>query len=133
MNAVSAAKSGAERADMQLHERSILVVEDETIIAFLIEDMLAELGFHDVLHVASVPEAMALSRARLPDVAVLDVNVGNTPVYPVAERLAAAHIPFVFASGYGNAGIPAQWKSVPTIQKPFERVTLAAAIGSILG
>jgi len=75
----------------------------------------------------------ALLRARLPDVAILDVNVGNTPVYLVAERLAAANIPFIFASGYGNAGIPVQWKSLPTIQKPFERMTLAAAIGSILG
>jgi len=132
MNAVSTTELGPRVLICSRASVRFLLVEDETVIAFLIEDMLAELGFHHVLHAASVPDAIALLRARLPDVAILDVNVGNTPVYPIAELLVAANIPFMFASGYGNAGIPAQWKSVPTIQKPFEGGTLAAAIGSIL-
>ncbi|WP_119459198.1 response regulator [Rhodospirillaceae bacterium SYSU D60014] len=110
----------------------ILVVEDETIISFLIEDMLQELGCAVVWHAGDVREALALLRDRRPDVAVLDVNLGRELAYPIAAQLDAARIPFIFATGYGRDGIPDEWASRPVIQKPFAIETLAAALDSVL-
>jgi len=118
---------------LRLEDRCILVVEDEPIVALLMEDVLAELGCRQVLHAAGVPEALALLRAHRPDAAVLDVNLKNVQVYPVAEYLAAAHIPFIFATGYGRGGVAERWNDTLVLQKPFEQSTLAAALGSILG
>lgn len=98
---------------------SILVVEDETIVSFLIEDMLAEHGCADIRHAAAIGGALALIDERVPDAAVLDVNLAGLPVFPVAERLAALRVPFIFATGYGRRGIPDQWSGRPVVQKPF--------------
>jgi CheY-like chemotaxis protein len=111
---------------------TVLLVEDETLISFLIEDMLRQLGCSDVWHVSAVGQALSILRQRRPDVAVLDVNLGGEPVYPVVERLAAAEIPFVFATGYGRTGLPQQWNGRPVVQKPFALEALAAALGSAL-
>jgi CheY-like chemotaxis protein len=132
MDDVPTARAVALLADLHVQDYCILLVEDETVIAFLIEDMLTDLGFRQVIHVASVPDAMALLRTKRPDAAILDVNVRNAPVYPVAESLAAARVPFMFATGYGPGAIPAPWRYVTVIQKPFEPATLAVALGSIL-
>jgi CheY-like chemotaxis protein len=98
---------------------SVLIVEDESIISFLIEDMLAELGAAGVRHAAGVAEALRLIEAQRPDAAVLDLNLGGEPIHAVAERLAALNVPFVFATGYGRQGIPPQWAGRPVLQKPF--------------
>jgi CheY-like chemotaxis protein len=110
----------------------ILVVEDETLVSFLIEDMLAELGCAAVRHASGVREAMALLDARRPDAAVLDVNLGGERVHAVAERLDRDGIPFVFASGYGREGIGKAWSRVPVVQKPFSVEALGGALGSVL-
>ena len=116
----------------RLRDLCILVVEDEPIVAMLIEDMLTDLGCRQVLHANGVPEALALLHTRLPDAAILDVNLKNVRVYPVAEYLAAARIPFIFATGYGRSGVAENWKDTLVIQKPFEQSTLENALGCIL-
>ena len=110
----------------------VLVVEDETLVSFLIEDMLAELGCADVWHASAVSEALSLLGERRPDAAVLDVNLGGEPVYPVASRLDAARIPFVFATGYGRKGLAEEWDARPVVQKPFAAEALAAALQTVL-
>ena len=111
----------------------VLVVEDETIVSFLVEDMLEALGCAEVWHAGDVVGALAILRDRRPDIAVLDVNLGHEPAYPIAERLEAERIPFAFATGYGRDGIPDRWAAWPVIQKPFTQEVLAAALGSLLG
>ncbi len=111
----------------------ILLVEDETVVSFLIEDMLKELGCANIWHARGVDQAIAILRDRQPDAAVLDVNLAGEPGYPIAEQLESAQIPFLFATGYGRYGIPAQWASKPTIQKPFRYDALAQALASLLG
>jgi len=64
-----------------------LVVEDETIIALLVEDMLKELGFNEVVKASSVPQAIAALETAPPDIVILDVNLAGVQAYPVAERL----------------------------------------------
>ncbi len=110
----------------------VLLVEDETLISFLVEDMLQELGCSDVWHASGVSQALAILGERRPDVAVLDVNLGGELVYPLVSQLDAAAIPFLFATGYGRTGLPRHWNERPVLQKPFALDTLAAALGSAL-
>ena len=124
--------SDAGRKQTQLRGLKVLLVEDETLISFLVEDMLHELGCSEVWHAGAVSQAVAILRDRRPDIAVLDVNLGGELVYPLVERLAAARIPFIFATGYGRTGLPGDLTGRPVIQKPFALHTLADAIASAL-
>jgi CheY-like chemotaxis protein len=95
----------APRGASPLAGLTVLIVEDETIISFLIEDMALELGAGEICHAAGVAEALAFLAERRPDTAIVDVNLGGELAYPVAERLAALGVPFVFATGYGRQGV----------------------------
>ena len=83
----------------------VLLVEDEAVIAMLTESMLAEMGCDDVAIAGSVAQALSAIDSRPPDLAVLDVNLRGQMVLPVAEKLAAAGIPFTFATGYGASEV----------------------------
>jgi CheY-like chemotaxis protein len=101
--------------------RKVLVVEDETLVAMLLEDMIAELGGAIAGSASRVGRALELlaDSARGIDLAVLDVNLGGEEAFPVAEALADRGVPFAFLTGYGNAGLPEKWRNHPTLQKPF--------------
>ena len=111
---------------------TVLVVEDETMIALLIEDMLLELGCREVWHASSVADAITRLADRRPDIAMLDVNLNRELVYPVAAWLQGAGIPFLFATGYGGAMVPEEVAAHPLLHKPFTVETLAAALGDTL-
>jgi CheY-like chemotaxis protein len=111
----------------------VLVVEDEFLIALMIEDMLTELGCAQVWQAGGVGDALAILRVRRPDAAVLDVNLAGEPAYPVAEQLDARTIPFIFTTGYGRQGMPDLWARRPIIQKPFTAEDLRAVLESVLG
>jgi DNA-binding NtrC family response regulator len=117
---------------VSLEGLTLLVVEDETIISFLLEDMLADLGCKAVLHAGRVSDALEIIRKNKPDAAVLDVNLGGEHAYPVAAELAAAQVPFVFTTGYGASGIQAEWAKRPVIQKPFRLESLSEALGKAI-
>jgi CheY-like chemotaxis protein len=97
----------------------VLIVEDEMTIAFMIEDMLLDLG-HQVVSIAMrLPEALdAAARLDL-DMALLDVNLDGLRSFPVAEILIRRGIPFAFSTGYGPAGLEEPFASRPVLQKPF--------------
>ncbi|HEX6011198.1 MAG TPA: response regulator [Geminicoccaceae bacterium] len=86
--------------DSPLSGRRVLVVEDELIVAFLLEDMLAGLGCAVVGPAARVDQALALLDAEAIDAALLDVNLNGHKSYPVADALAARGVPFVFSTAY---------------------------------
>ncbi len=115
-----------------LDRLNVLIVEDEAIISFLIEDMLLELGCRNVINVAGVLEALSALDENNPDVAVLDVNLDGEEVYPVAEKLKTRGIPFVFTTGYGSDGLKPEWVQTPVVQKPFRADTLAKVLLSVL-
>lgn len=102
----------------------ILLVEDEMLVAMLIEDILVDAGHVVVGPLAHVDRALEAARLETVDLAILDVNVHGGPVYPVAEVLSARGIPFAFASGYGVCGLSKEWQDRPTLQKPFRREDL---------
>ena len=99
--------------------RRVLVVEDEYLVAMLVEEMLESLGY-DVAQVAPTLEAAmnAATNASF-DVAILDINLNGNPSVPIAEVLMARSIPFIFATGYGPAGLDSRFALTPTLQKPF--------------
>jgi CheY-like chemotaxis protein len=113
---------------LSLEGLTVLIVEDETIVAMLLEDMLEELGCSRVLHAGSIDEAIGLVRERKPDAAMVDVNLGGVYAYPVAASLAEAGVPFVFTTGYGADGIAAEWAARPVVQKPFSMENLSATL-----
>jgi len=103
------------------------------IVSLLLEDMLASLGCANVVHAASVSTALEEIAKAMPDIAVLDVNLGNEMVYPVAEQLNVAGVPFVFTTGYGRGAIKLEWAARPCVQKPFNIDAFASALRSALG
>ena len=109
---------------------NVMVVEDEAIISFLIEDMLLTLGCASVVHAAGVKQALSVLAENTPDAAVLDVNLAGEPGYAVAEKLEENGVPFVFATGYGESGLPERWRERPVVQKPFTLESLESALRS---
>lgn len=99
----------------------LLVVEDEALVAMALEDMLDGMGcvVVDVAGTVSRGVALAADDRLSIDGAILDVNLGGEKVYPVAERLAARGVPFVFCTGYGMSGIASDFAHVPTLAKPY--------------
>lgn len=118
-------------ADAQSRGR-VLLVEDESMVAMLIEDMVADLGWEVVAVATRVEEALEIAATKPFDFAILDVNLAGTKSFPVAEALRARRIPFVFATGYGSAAVENLYRGTPTLQKPFHQHELARAITDAL-
>ncbi len=114
--------------NISLDGQTILILEDELIIAFALEDMLSDMGA-EVLLTSSLEEASAqLNKAEKVTLAVLDVNVHGAKSYPFAEELLRREVPMIFASGYGDAEHPPQFAGTPTLTKPYTRQELAQAL-----
>jgi CheY-like chemotaxis protein len=112
----------------------VLLVEDETLVAMLLEDMVADLGGTVVGSASRVSRALDLiGEEGGIDLAVLDVNLGGENAFPVAEVLAERGVPFAFSTGYGSAGLPEPWRSRPTLQKPFTQTQVEAVLRQALG
>lgn len=111
----------------------ILIVEDETLITMLLEDILDELGCSISGTAATLRQAQDLAATIQVEAAILDVNLGGDPVFPVAAQLAARNIPLVFASGYGASGLPDEWQGHPTLPKPFMPDQVEAVLRQMLG
>jgi CheY-like chemotaxis protein len=114
-----------------LPARRVLIVEDEILIGMLLEDMLGDLGYQVAASASRVEDALRLAREVDADAAILDVNLNGQEVYPVAEVLTGRGIPFVFATGYGERGLPQAYQQRPTLQKPFQQDTLERKLASL--
>lgn len=110
-----------------------LIVEDEALVAMLIEDILCDLNYEIAGVAGRLEQALKLVETLTFDFAVVDLNLNGVRTYPVAEALAARGAPFLFVTGYGVAGVDEAWKSRPILQKPFEAYELDAAIRKALG
>jgi CheY-like chemotaxis protein len=116
-----------------LEGRRVLLVEDEAMIALLLEDMLGDLGCEVVGPAYALAPAMALASGEAPiDVAILDVNIAGHPVFEVADALRARQVPLVFSSGYGESGLRDVDRGAPVLGKPFRAGELAAALREAL-
>jgi CheY-like chemotaxis protein len=116
----------------ELSNRKVLVVEDEMIIAMLIEDMLDEFGCKLVGPATNVPRALELIAKESIDVAVLDLNLDGKDTYAIADALQRKNVPFIFATGYGSAGLRQEYGNRPVLQKPFPASDLETALTEAL-
>jgi len=112
--------------DKRLAGLRILVVEDEAIIAMLLEDMLADFGCEVVGVVPTIETALAAVRDQPVDGALLDMNIHGESTVRVAEELAGRAIPFLLVTGYGDRdNDPPVIKAAPRLKKPFRQDELA--------
>jgi PAS domain S-box-containing protein len=102
-------------------KRRVLLVEDEALVAMMIQETLAELGFQVIGPISTASEALAAARENHFDAAVLDINLGDGLVYTVAEILAKRGVPFIFVTGYDADSVDARFSGVTVLQKPIER------------
>jgi CheY-like chemotaxis protein len=114
--------------------KQVLIVEDETLVAMLLEDMIADLGGTVAGTASRVRHALEIlgDPARPIDLAVLDVNLGGEDAFPIAAALAERGVPFAFSTGYGSGGLPESWRTRPVLQKPFTEEQVRAVLSRAL-
>jgi CheY-like chemotaxis protein len=97
----------------------VLLIEDEAMIAMMLEDFLEQLGCVVVATASRLEDALVQAGGPGMDVAMLDINLAGELSYPVADLLRARGVPFVFVTGYGTAGLPERLRDAPVLGKPF--------------
>ena len=104
--------------------KRIMIVEDEALVAMLLSESVAELGFSVVGPFSKAAAAIAGMKDTPIDVAILDINLAGETVYPVASLLREQGIPYIFVTGYGSESIDPEFVDIPVLQKPIERERL---------
>lgn len=91
-----------------------------------------ELGYEPVGPATKLESALSLANEAAIDAAILDLNLNGQETYAVAEVLSRRGIPFVFATGYGSAGLLEHYRGASTLQKPFQRHELESAVSRVV-
>lgn len=114
--------------------KSVLVVEDQMLIAMDLEQILDEAGLSVLATVTSSRDAIAyLSSSHVPDVAILDVNLGDGTSEPIAQLLTEMGVPFMFATGYGESGeVQELFPDAPVVRKPYSKEAILAQLGRLI-
>ena len=110
----------------------MFLVEDETLIRMMIAGMVEGLGHTVVAEAGNIGDALKLAQTADFEIAILDINVGGNRIEPVAEIISDRCLPFIFASGYGAAGMPEKFRDRTVLQKPFLMERLGEAIETAL-
>jgi CheY-like chemotaxis protein len=113
--------------------RRILIVEDEMLVALVLQDMLVDLGCVVIGPSTTVDEALSQIEKQIPDAAVLDVNLNGQMSYPVADALLARRAPFVFSTGYSSNRLQEGYRTCPALQKPYHMTELRDALARVMG
>jgi PAS domain S-box-containing protein len=104
--------------------RRVLLVEDEALVAMMIQECLTEYGHSVVGPISRAADALAAARQGEFDAAILDINLSDGMAYPVAEILSQRGVPFAFVTGYEADTVDERFSKVPVLQKPIERQML---------
>jgi CheY-like chemotaxis protein len=118
-----AATNAAAEATMA-NCRRVLLVEDEALVAMMIQECLTEYGHSVVGPIGRAAEALAAAKQGEFDAAILDINLSDGMAYPVAEILSQRGVPFAFVTGYEADRVDERFSNVPVLQKPIERQML---------
>jgi CheY-like chemotaxis protein len=116
---------------MPLHGLKVLLVEDEAIIAMMVEHLLGDLGCEVVGTAGELAQAFAIAEREAFDCAILDVNLAGQRVDPFVDLLKARGAPFIFATGYGAAGVREEDRAWPVLLKPINSRKLGEALGRL--
>ena len=115
-------------------QRRILVVDDEMLVAMMLEDMLIELGYEVVGPAATLSEGLRHAETAELDGAILDLSLGRGVVStPIAEVLTKRGVPFLLATGYGSAAQTDGFEPAGVLGKPFSAGDVQAALEAALG
>jgi DNA-binding response OmpR family regulator len=117
--------------DKTAQQACVLVCEDEMFVAMMLQDRLEHVGYR-VLMAARVDKGLELATTEPVDVALLDINLAGKDSFPIAEKLRARGVPFLFSSGYGAQGLPEAWRGARVLQKPYDTRELTAALAALL-
>jgi light-regulated signal transduction histidine kinase (bacteriophytochrome)/CheY-like chemotaxis protein len=122
----------AREVSALLRGKNVLLVEDSLIIALDAEDLLDRLGADSVHTESSAVGAIAAVETRRPDIAILDINLGDHDSVPIANRLSELGIPYIFATGYGEQSqLPDKHRSRPVLQKPYTLASLTRRLSDL--
>ncbi len=116
-----------------LSGKRVLVVEDEFLIALDIERILEATATREIVTVSRNRDALTKLQSERFDVALLDLKLNGDNSLPVAERLAALAVPFIFITGASAQAVPAGFRAVPVVIKPFDGDTLLGALQKAIG
>ncbi|KPX03806.1 response regulator [Pseudomonas syringae pv. coryli] len=122
----------SSESDNQTSLPKVLLVEDETMLAMLMEMMLEDLGFATAYHASTLNDGIEYARNGEYDLAILDINIIGGDSFPIAAAIADRGIPFMFCSGYGRLGIPDAWLNRRCVAKPFSAEQLSEALSELL-
>ncbi len=115
-----------------LYGLQVFVVEDETLVSMMLEDMLAEFGCIIAGVSASVSDALSKVQATPNiDAAILDVNIGGEMIFPVADLLVERKVPFVFSTAYGRPELVRQYPGSKLLNKPYAPEALAGVLAEL--
>jgi PAS domain S-box-containing protein len=106
------------------HCRRVLLVEDEALVAMMIQECLTEYVHSVVGPIGRAADALAAAKQGEFDAAILDINLSDGMAYPVAEILSERGVPFAFVTGYEADTVDERFSKVPVLQKPIERQML---------
>jgi two-component sensor histidine kinase/DNA-binding response OmpR family regulator len=112
--------------------RRLLLVEDEVLVGMMMRDVLTDMGFFVAGPFCTVAEASSAASSAGFDCAILDVNLGGEPVYPVADLLRDRKVPFIFVTGYDDKGLDPGYVNAPVLQKPIDQTTLKNMLGAMV-
>jgi CheY-like chemotaxis protein len=111
---------------------AVLLVEDEALIRMMFEDVLLELGHSIAAQAGDLATGLTFAKEREYRLAILDVNLNGRPAFPIADVVRARGKALLFVTGYGSAGLAADYKGAAVLQKPFTETQLSRAISSAL-
>ena len=110
---------------------AVFAVEDEALIAMELEGMLQDLGHEVIGPTATVATALSLLRSSVPDVAVIDANLGGVSAAPIVEALREREIPVILASGYETRELRQLGLEGHLVKKPYSARDLAKGIATV--
>ena len=111
-----------------LKGKSILLVEDEFLLAVQLEELLQSRGGSVRGPYRTLDDALNAAQREDFDFAILDINLSGTMVYPLADHLLARGVPFLFLTGYSQANLPEQFRGVARLNKPCDPAQLIATL-----
>jgi DNA-binding response OmpR family regulator len=124
-------QSGKSLVTLDFSARTVLIVEDDIFIALDLERVLDDAGCSVIGPASSVERALRkISDTRL-DAALLDVNLGPELVFPVADRLSAEGVPFIFVTGEPST-VPERHWTRPVITKPYKAPAVLEALAAVM-
>lgn len=132
MTSVEKQKSHSSTAREGRNKTRILIVEDEAMLAFALEEYLIDAGYEIAGVAGRLETALAMIQGGVFDAAVLDANLAGVSAGPAASALRARGLPFIIVSGYLPEQLPSAFSGAPSVQKPCPPERIVQALRHLL-